>query len=54
MATLNCEWVLFIVVLEESLVARWALGGIASDGGLYRFAVRVVAKREVKIGRAHV
>ena len=52
MATLDRERVkLFIVALEEPLVARWAVGGIAIDGGLDQFSVRVVAKRKVSVAR---
>ena len=51
MATLDRERVLFILALEEPLVASWAVGGIAIDGGLDRFSVRVVAKREVSVTR---
>ena len=54
MATLDRERVLFIVALEEPFVTRWAVGGIVIDGGVDRFAVHVVAKREVSVtGRVH-
>ena len=51
MATLDRERVLFIVALEEPLVARWAVGGIAIDGGIDQFAVHVVAKHKVSVTR---